>query len=229
MKEKYLRLKSLILAGAVMVSGVGLTGCSSENGEEPVTQQEVTIQDFAQRFGVGEHTISVPIGSGVRSNIVQHEYHPGYEPVGITVRSYGKIMECYGGGAILYTNTSEVECNATSVGKDGYVQFTDFGTPVEYEVSSSEEVKGGKIFAPGEHIISIPLPVYIMKEESVQLPSYPGYEIVGVASSSYGEIMSADAGGALLLRNTVPVECALSDGGYNSIGIPIEQAKVKVK
>lgn len=229
MKDNLIRLKALILAGTIMVSGVSLSGCSGEKkDEEPTVQQEVTIQNFTECFGIGEHTISVPITSSVKNEVVQHEFHPGYEPVGITMRAYGKITDFFDGGSILYSNTSEVECNATDVDRDGTIVFNEFGTPVEYENSSSYEADGEKIFGVGEHIISVPLPVSLRTKENVQLPTYPGYEIVGVASSSYGEITGFNGGGALLLKNVVPVKCILSDSGYNSIGIPVEKENVKV-
>lgn len=228
MKDKLIRLKALILAGTIMVSGVGLSGCSSEESNDTVIQQESVVHDIKNYFGIGEHIISVPISGNVKNGVVQHEYHPGYEPVGITMRAYGKIAGFFDGGSILYTNTSEVECNATSADRDGNILFNDFGTPVEYADSSSYELDGEKIFGVGEHIISVPLPVSIRTKENVQIPSYPGYEIVGVASSSYGEITGFSGGGALLLKNTVPVKFILSDSEYNSIGIPVEKENVKV-
>ena len=60
MKNKYIRLKAMLLAGPIALTSPSLTACSNKDSETN-SNQEIIVQDSTMHFGVGEHIISVPI------------------------------------------------------------------------------------------------------------------------------------------------------------------------
>ena len=88
MKNKYIRLKALLLAGTMGLSSSILTSCKEDTGNQFVTSEEVTTT-----FDIGKHIISAPIlkDIDIRTCNVQYDYHPGYEPIGISSSAYGKF------------------------------------------------------------------------------------------------------------------------------------------
>lgn len=219
MKDKYTKLKALLLAGTIALSSSTLTGCSSDNSEKNELIEESTIH-----FDAGKHIISEPIGD-VRFENFQYDYHPGYEPVGISLTSYG-ISGSYGGGAIIYSNTEEVECSSVSKDENGEYLYSDFGTPLYSNEGNKEDINEDfKNFGIGEHIISVPI-----KEDNrhnkFQYDYHEGYEIVGMASCADGKYQHYN-GGVLLYTNVTPVICIRNDNGYTSFGVPVEKTKTK--
>jgi len=218
MKKDYLRLKAMLVAGALAVSGATLTGCGEKyDGNERVFQ-ESTQEYGADLLDVGKHIISVPIKDPVY-NIMQYNYHPGYKVVGITSSS---LLYTFNGACLVYVNEYPVECNCTDVDKNGNRIYGKFGKPIGYERKETDKNE----FNPGEHIISVPIddaPYYGI----TQFEYHEGYEVVGMASSSSGYFFD---GGCVLYVNTVPVKCTLTkveDGKelYLSFGTPMEETK----
>lgn len=222
MKENYTRLKATLLAGAIALTSAGLTGCGEKkdnNISGPIVMDRQTVKEF----GVGEHIISKPINADIRKEIYQYDYIPGYEPVGISVSSYGTYASSFGGATILYRNIEEVSCSSNNFDYNGVTLYLDFGTPISGNVpvnNVNDEAGSIREFAPGEHIISVPLTQDI-RSDSFQYTPVAGYEIVGVATSAYGTYSSSYGGGALLYKNVEPVKCTASDRGYTSFGTPI--------
>lgn len=223
MKDNYIRLKALLLAGALTLTSATLTGCGSTSTNEEVSEV-VTIEDETKTFKPGEHILSIPLEKDIRKVNVQFDYYPGYEPVGISVASYGKLLPSNGGGVIMYSNIEEVECTSYVRDKDGNPLYLDFGTPM-YDVSTKDGLDDSeKEFGIGEHIISVPLKDY-RRTENFQYEYHEGYEVVGIAASAYGELLPSYGGGALLYKNVQPVKCIKADNGYTTFGTPIELEK----
>lgn len=216
---KYKRLKAIALAGTLTVASSSLTGCGNND--------TVTItQDTTVHFDAGEHTISVPISekNDIREDNAQYEYHPGYEPIGISITAWGGVDNHFGGGAIIYANTEEVECSSNLVDSNGNYICTDFGTPTYYKDVKYNLNNSTKEFDIGEHIISTPISED-NRSEQIQYDYHEGYEIVGIATSAWGHYDNHFGGGVLLYKNTTPVQCTLGDHGYTTFGIPVEMEK----
>lgn len=225
MKDKYIRLKAILLAGTIALTSSSLTGCSNKDSENTLNQA-IVVQDTTVHFGVGEHIISVPINEDNRFNNVQYEYHPGYEPIGISITAYSKYNNFFGGGAIIYANTEEVECSSSLVDKDGNHLYVDFGTPMYYNEDEYAANKGIKEFGIGEHIISVPINED-NRFEQFQYDYHDGYEVVGIATSAYGEYPNFFGGGVLLYKNITPVKCSSVGNGYTTFGVPVEIKKTR--
>lgn len=224
MKNKLIRLKSLILAGSIFLTSSSLVGCSSSNNkdnETSIIQTETTIYD------IGEHILSVPIEEDIRTCNFQYEYHPGYEPVGISLKAYGQIFNNYGGGAILYSNTEPVECCSIQTSSSDEFLSLDFGTPLSIKQTDEDKKEKIKEFGVGEHIISIPL-TSDNSTDNIQYEYHEGYEVVGIATTSYGQRFNNFGGGVILYKNITPVKCNLADNGYTMFGIPFETEKTKI-
>ena len=56
MKNKYIRLKALLLAGTMFLSSSILTSCKEDTSNQTVISEEITTN-----FDIGEHIISIPI------------------------------------------------------------------------------------------------------------------------------------------------------------------------
>lgn len=220
MKDKYRQLRALLLAGTIAVSGVGLSGCSKENAD--VSQLPV-IEESVKTFGIGEHILTVPIQQDIRKDVFQYEYIPGYEPVGISVSAYGTYTNSYGGGSIVYQNTEEVRCYSDTVDASGQYLYLNFGESQDTRESSSV-IDGVKEFAPGEHIISIPLTQDI-RDERFQIQAIDGYELVGIATSANGTYANSNCGGVLLFKNVETVRCTSNEKGFTTFGIPVVETR----
>lgn len=114
--------------------------CISENGTTftsfgtPLNYENktnITDVNGVKTFNEGEHIISIPIADPMNTNI-QYQYYPGYELIDIAMASYGLYSAYYAGGAILYVNTTPVQCTPT-ITEEGICQYLTFGTPVELE------------------------------------------------------------------------------------------------
>lgn len=225
MKEKYIRLKALAFAGVMAATCVGITGCKNKSTSD-TSSQAIVIEKSTKEFGVGEHIVSIPITDDIRLKTVQHEFHPGYEPVGISLTAYGRYTNTFGGGAIMFANTEEVECTSYSLGSDNNYIYSDFGTPVYGVKANNDSKESIKEFDVGEHIISVPMKID-NRTNQVNYEYHEGYEIVGVGTTSYGMYTNSFGGGVILYVNTTPVKCALQDEGYTSFGVPKESEKTK--
>lgn len=227
MKNKYIRLKAILLAGTIALTSPSLTACSNKDSETN-SNQEIIAQDSTMHFGVGEHIISVPISpkNDIRFNNVQYDYYPGYEPIGISITAHGMFDNDFGGGAIIYANIEEVDCSSRLVDKNGNYLYLDFGTPTYY-TEDEYNVKGNiKEFNVGEHIISVPISED-NRFDYFQYEYRDGYEVVGIATSAHGKFDNDFGGGVLLYKNITPIKCVREDNGYTSFGIPIEKENTK--
>lgn len=113
--------------------------CESKNGKTftefgtPLSfEKEATImlEDGTKTFDVGQHILSVPLDDPTDRN-VQYQFYEGYEVLDIAISAYGDL-ECYGGGAILYSNVVPVICTPI-ITKNNEYQYVNFGTPAEPE------------------------------------------------------------------------------------------------
>ncbi len=219
MKDKYIKLKAMLLAGAIAASGISLTGCSPKyDGNEIIFSEKEQVYG-TDVLDVGKHIISVPIKKPF-SEIEQYNYHPGYKVVGIASSS---LAYSFHGACLVYENEYPVECDCTSIDDKGNRLYEKFGKPIDYV---KEERNPGE-FNPGEHIISIP--VGSPYSDITQYEYHEGYEVVGMTSSS---LAYSFYGAAVLYVNTVPVKCSLTkveDGKdkYLSFGIPMEIDETK--
>lgn len=220
------------LSVVALLLALALKGCASDEDihelAELLEKQGVTTteQQSTEHFGVGEHIVSVPIKNDIRSENVQYDYFPGYEPVGISINAYGKHSDYFGGGSIIYSNIEEVDCSSVIVDKDGNYLYLNFGTPTFYKVEEYDNVGDTKIFNVGEHIISVPISED-NRYDNFQYDYIEGYEVVGMATSTYGKYNGIFAGGVLLYKNTVSVECTKGENGYTSFGTPVEKGYTK--
>lgn len=221
MKNKYMRLKALLLAGTITLTSSTLSGCGSifDKDDEPIR-----IEETVNNFNPGEHIISIPITDDIRKGNFQFPYYPGYEPIGISLSAYGKAQNQFGGGAIMYANTDEVECRAYVQDQNGKPLYLDFGTPM-YEVQEDLNSNDtSKVFGVGEHIISIPFDDD-NRTHNTQYDYYEGYEVVGIAASARGQVSNTFGGGVVLYKNTKPVMCIKGEDGYTTFGVPVELNK----
>ena len=126
-----MKLVTLSLVGIVSVTS--LMGCSSgkqeivdqikEEIDRTKTEKEQTV-DTKKVFAPGEHILTVRSGYS-NNDIRQHDYHEGYEIIGITSYDhyyYGTQIH------ILYVNNTTVECTA-SKNVYGSYEYNQFGTP----------------------------------------------------------------------------------------------------
>lgn len=229
MKNNFIKLKKIIY---LSLMGMMLTGCNQEGDvlDERVVVADTSYEDMQNVFAPGEHMISIPLPTDVdvRLDNTQIVGHPGYKPIGICVQAYGKIVNEYAGGAILYINTEEVICDVTGKNCNDEALYTTFGTPTTKHEPSKKHT-----FDTYQHIIAVPLNIQV-SEEAAQYPIYEGYELVGISSSAYGAVASSYGGGCLLYVNAVPVEVTPSydkDGNayYITFGTPIDEKKLTIK
>lgn len=223
MKDNYIRLKAALLAGTMALSSACLSSCSSKNNDNINGGTIVMEHQTIKEFDTGEHIISKPISADIRNSIYQYDFIPGYEPIGISVDGYGSLGNNFGGATIIYQNTEPVTCTSNAVDVDGQNLYLNFGSPI-YGVYVTPNVDGDKDFAPGEHIISVPLTADV-RSDSYQYTPVEGYEIIGISTSAYGSLSNTYGGGVLLYKNIVPVRCSLADKGYTSFGTPITSEK----
>lgn len=190
--------------------------------------EDTSYEGMENIFAPGEHIISVPIEEDIRVDNFQYEYHPGYKPVGFAVSAHGKSSNIYSGGVIVYVNTLEVQAKVTGKNYDGEALFTEFGEPLNY----IEEDKNDNEFLLGEHIISMPIEDEIY-DENVQLLSVDGYDVIGIATSNYGQTFHYGGGAVLLVNNTTvkcePYEDEMGNIVYNKVGKPTDTKKLNLK
>lgn len=221
------KIKALVLAGGLVLTTVGLSGCSSNYDLKTIQVETMETKKFA----IGEHIISVPISheNDVREKNIQYKYYPGYEPSGISITAHGKFDNDFGGGAIIYSNVEEVECSSDLVDKNGNYLYLNFGTPTytnEEEYGSNNSIKE---FDVGQHIISVPIG-QDNRFDQFQYEYHDGYEVVGMATSAHGMFDNDFGGGILLYKNITPVKCTRVESGeygFTSFGVPRELVKVK--
>lgn len=226
MKNKYIRLKAMILAGTIALSSASLTSCSPKrynSGNELITIEN--SQDFEKKvFNIGEHIISVPINEPVYE-VKQYNYHEGYKVVGIATSCYAYNFD---GACIIFENEYPVECYSTSTDKNGNHTYENFGHPINFHREETNKTSNTKDFNIGEHIISIPI-----KEKTnskiMQYEYHEGYEVVGIATA---DAAYSTIGSCVLYVNTQPVTCTLTENKdnnelYLSFGVPLEKEKTK--
>lgn len=219
LKEKLIMLQSTILAGSMVLGIIGgaffLSYLSIKDKHIQVTKTD----SVSQKFDIGQHVISVPISDTnyITNKNYQFEGHPGYEPIGISLKSNDS-------GAILYKNVEEVQCTTDYISKDGKYCYSQFGTPISTDKDDFSKKEPNE-FNVGEHILSVPIK-YCPMDEELQYEVPEGYDIAGIAISTSGKYSNYH-GGAILYKNVVPVNCHLDDDGYTTFGKPIEKEKVK--
>lgn len=217
MKHKYIRLKTMLLACSLALT----TGCSASSTNEETRQ---VLARETTHFEKGEHIISVPIleSEDIRLRNYQYEAHPGYDVVGISITAHGMHDNKFGGGAIVYINSEEVDCSTNLKDSDDNYVYLYFGTPKTLE--EEKQIEGE--FGIGEHIISIPISCDNDNRKSeVQYEYHEGYEVVGMATSARGKFDNVFGGGVILYKNIVPVVCVLDENGYTTFGTPKEIEK----
>ena len=188
---------------------------------------EITIYDD-RSFDAGEHIISIEIDDPTIEK-KQYEYHEGYKVVGISTDAHGEYSYNYGQAHLVYSNEYPVKCHPTHI-KGEELLYTDFGEPTNYEREKTTSGTGWREFNPGEHIISVPLEE--QETNNYQINYHDGYEVVGIASSSYGKYQSVYGGGCILYVNTEKVKCIedeSDENSYTTFGIPEEDTKVLEK
>ena len=224
MKNKYIRLKAMLIAGMMCLTSSTLTGCGSkDNKSEDLNAPESTVC-----FDVGEHIISVPIEENFKFDNFQHEYYEGYEPVGISLATHASFLGSTNvKGTIIYSNVEEVNCSSSLIDEDGNYLYLDFGTPLYYSYDENDFKSKGNIkeFDIGEHIISVPI-TEDNRNNNMQYDYHEGYEVVGMATTMSSDFPTV-FDGVLLYKNIIPVKCLLKDNGYTEFGIPIELLKKK--
>lgn len=174
-------------------------------------------------FEPGEHAVIEKVKSQL-DKVTQYPSHPGYKPIGIATSAYGSLSQKDGDTCIMYINTEVVQANANvKIGEDYY--FGGFGVPVNYEKNISEETEIVE-FAPGEHILSVPIDSAIKYD--INYEYHEGYEPVGIAESSYGDSYNTSAEAVVLYVNVDEVECKRTeDNDYTEFGKVKEKEKIK--
>ena len=199
------RTKAAILSGLLVTFTLILSGCSSNE-----LKTQLIGKANEKTFKTGEHTISIPVQVESQEKIMQVEAHPGYDPISISV-DYSNPM------SIAFTNNEEVICTSFTIDEEGKYIYTDFGTPVSGKEYSSSRTKM-KEFEVGQHLVLEPLK-YDYRDKNMQYENHEGYKIIGINGCDYrGEFEY----GFILYENTVRVKCPLSQDGYTTFGMPIE-------
>ena len=220
--EKLKKLLCVPLLGLIMATT--LAGCSEEEQSTIETVEAGTYDD--KIFNEGEHIVVIPIDNPLEES-KQYEYHEGYKVVGISSSTFGKISPYFDEAYLVYENEYPVKASVTAK-KDDKLLYTDFGTPIEFSREKTTSGTRWKEFNEGEHIISVPLED--MNNENYQIDYYDGYEVIGIATSSYGKIAGYYAGGCVLYKNTQKVKCVEDDEGKcTTFGIPVEETKILEK
>lgn len=213
-----------------IVIGVFCLIWASEGGEkeENLYQNEIVdeyqddtyMDDLAQNitqekvFAPGTHYIYEPISEDVFGGPQKYDYHPGYEPVALSVSTYGKRFRNYGGGAILYVNTEEVVVKTSSQ----EYEYVEFGIPTSVLEENSD------MYNVGEHIVSVIYEEDLSNYHNDLISVPDGYKIVGFANPKYGESLFEKSSGTIVLFvNTVPV----SKNSEDTFKTPIADIKQK--
>lgn len=113
-----------------------LTGCGTK---EETTLSDTNVEEETISYDAFSQTISEVINVN-RNEINQLDGHLGYQPVAISLESYGKYFGNIDNGCIYFVNNQDIVS-----------KVNQFGTPV----SSNVEVEGGE-FLPYQHILLVP-------------------------------------------------------------------------
>lgn len=222
------KLKKILVLATLGTLTLSTTGCSRTNAIE----SEEIVQENKKTFQPGEHVIAVVIKDrSVRPTvkIVEYQAHAGYEPIGISATAYGRDNYHPGASHILFRNTEEVIVEPTEITADGKYLYEDFGVPTnKKEQEARKETDTTIEYLPGEHIISIPY--YGYSSKNMQFEYHDGYEIIGIANSSYGMSNQQDNRGCILYVNTEKVKVK-KDISKDELpfGTPLEEEKVLEK
>lgn len=210
-----LRLKSIILAIAMAITGSSLTGCGNKNYER---QTKINVeQESTRHFDIGEQTISVPITDDITRGNYQHTYYPGYEPVDVDINAY---LDMFANGVMVYSNTEEMNLSSNTVDENQNYLYLDFGKQVDANNNEYDTHDKIKEFGVGEHIISILVNIPKDKDyqkDQIVLESHEGYKLIGI-STTQNKVIA-------LYVNTTPVKCVRVNNGYSEFGIPIDLYK----
>ena len=224
MKNKYIRMKSMLLAIVIALTGQSLTSCVAKNYNGNELECPETLENYEKKeFNVGEHIISVPIKNPTQE-IKQYNYHEGYKVIGIATANYEYE---FGGACLIYANEYPVVCYSTSIDKNGNHIYGRFGQPIGYYKDETIKTPTTKEFHAGEHIISVPIDN--PTQETNQYEYHEGYEVVGIATANY----EYEFGGACILYvNTKNVTCTLTKTEdnvelYLDFGAPTEKTNSK--
>mgnify|MGYP000935352907 CR=1 FL=1 len=225
-------LTSLIGPFIVVFGGVTLLGsCQMALKQKTIDEKNPSTsfnesESETREFLPGEHIISVVIDSPL-DNAKQYKYHPGYKPVGIATATHGKYDSSDSGSCILYVNDYTVEAKSTGI-KDNEPFFGEFGIPTDYVQTETVESDTIIQFAPGEHILSIPIDD--PTDFNVQYTFHEGYEPIGIATASYGQYDDESAGSCILYVNSENVEFEKQDDNvYVEFGKVKEEPKTLTK
>lgn len=221
---KYKKLKILSYALSSVLSVTCLSGCSIETSYNSARFQEESGVVMTEQFEPGKHVISVPMPDTIDEGIIQLENYPGYEIIGMSCGSYGKSVGHYAGGAVLYVNTVPVICETSLYDENGNLAYLDFGTPLDYNDTITEDDCDIHDFDIGEHVISVPIEEDITTYNN-QYECPEGYEVIGISVSTYGQSVGHYDTGIILYKNVTPVRVSKSENGYVSFGTPIAQIK----
>lgn len=190
-----------------------------ENYFEPTVAYDADSLEVT--FAPGEHIVAVTIDDPIGEPTV-YKGHPGYKPIGIAASAYGIYLPTYHAGYMLFENTVEVKTTATDTDSKGNYIYNNFGTPVDYEIKSY----GDNSYDTYQHIIAMP---FTADGPRTQIEPVDGYEIVGIATASYGRYGGSSAGSCILYVNTEPVENCVDEYSIPKFGTPIEKQKVLEK
>ena len=218
--------KVKVIAAEVAIIAVAAAGycaiksCSNKvQNDEVSTRSEQRVEEVVgeKEFAPGEHVLSVTMDKPDSSifsynteDTIQLPSQDGYRVIGVSMEGYQ--------GCILYENTDYVYCVPTGKTDDNKYVYTNFGRPQNIDDSYNEN-NGKKRFEVGEHVIL--KPISNPDSENVQYSNITGYEIIGIDYAVEGRSYLY-AGGYIIYRNTVPVECIKEEKGYTSFGTPIK-------
>lgn len=192
-----------------------LTGCGTK---EETTLSDTNVEEETISYDAFSQTISEIINVN-RNEINQLDGHLGYQPVAISLESYGKYFGNIDNGCIYFVNNQDIVS-----------KVNQFGTPV----SSNVEVEGGE-FLPYQHILLVPSnEVDSNFEKNTTYPYHDGYQVVGADTITYGQYFCDSDETYLLYTNTETVKCtnySVEDGKIKSVefGVPVEKNKVLEK
>jgi len=173
----------------------------------------------------GEHVVVEKVESPLNES-VQYTSHPGYKAVGFATSSYGRSEVKDGETCIMFINEDVVQASVTGT-IDGKNYCSDFGIPIDYEKTIKEDLTT-KTFAPGEHIISIPVSNIV--DDGFVYECHEGYEPIGISTASHGKNFNIHTGSAVLYVNIEEVTCEKTeDNKYTEFGTPKEEVKVNIK
>ncbi len=221
MGENVKKVAIQVACFALGVAGYyAVKSCSNKvvNDEVSVRNDQRIEEVTGEReFAPGEHVLSVTMDKPDSSffsynteDTIQLPSQDGYKIIGVSMEGYQ--------GCILYENTDYVYCIPTGKTKDNEFVYTNFGRPQNID-DSYDENNGKKRFEVGEHVIL--KPISNPDSDNVQYQNVDGYEIIGIDYAVEGRAY-VYAGGYIVYRNTVPVECIKEEKGYTSFGTPIK-------